>query len=117
MEIEITTEALNWLSTLNTIATKLIIVSDSDYVAQGIQQVVVALVVLYVAISSLQELVWIYCQRHAGVRANEKAGSLVSKAPYTGSLEMRSSDMLRAIRVNLMRSETATEETIERAEM
>lgn len=61
MEIEITTETLNWLSTRNTPASKVIIVSDSDYAAQVTQWVVVALVVLYVAISSLQELVWIYC--------------------------------------------------------
>lgn len=42
----------------------------------------------------IQELAWVYCPGHAGVRRNEMSESLASKAPITETLAKGRTDVL-----------------------
>src|SRR5579871_6545660 len=55
-------------------------------------------------------LVWIYCPGHAGVRGNERADRLASRAPLTGTLVLDRSDILRSLCERMLSDDTVIDE-------
>src|SRR5579871_6638699 len=60
--------------------------------------------------SKLRRLLWIYCPGHAGVRGNERADSLASRAPIMGDITMDKSNVLRSLHDHFLRGVTVLDE-------
>src|SRR5579871_4982563 len=60
--------------------------------------------------SNLGRLLWIYCPGHVGVRGNERADSLASRAPIIGDITMDKSDVLRSLHDHVLRKDTVLDE-------
>jgi ribonuclease HI len=96
MEVEAVTAALKWLSA--TQLNRAIIISDSQSMLRKVQNGWLRHEwKAYIEESALLELVWIYCPGHAGVRGNERADLLASKASVVGTLDMDKEDIVKSI--------------------
>jgi ribonuclease HI len=110
MEVEAVTAAMRWLS--ETLVNRAVIVSDSQSMIRKVQNGWLRHEwKACIETSALQELVWIYCPGHAGVRGNERADVLASKAPVVGTLDMDRGDILKSIMDRLLEEDTALDES------
>ena len=109
MEIEAVTAAMRWLS--GTTSTRAVVVSDSQSMLRKIKNGWLRHEwVELIDSSNLGRLLWIYCPGHAGVRGNERADSLASRAPIIGDITMDKKDVLKSLYDHFLRKDTVLEE-------
>lgn len=84
MEIEAVAAALGWLS--DTSVTRTSILFDHGHLDSCFEGCIMCGFGLSGCqkTSNIQEVAWVYCSGHVGVRGNERAGSLASSHPSQG---------------------------------
>ena len=62
-----------------------------------------------------RKLLWVYCPGHAGVKGNDRADRLASKANLTSGLLLGTSEVLRSLR-HYLRAQSQVHHTVDRLE-
>ena len=100
MVVEAVTRAIRWIaSRRDSRTTQAIILRDSMSLLQKVKSGMgspdrnVSMVDIH-----LQNLLWVYCPGHAGVKGNDRADRLAGKATPTSGLLLGRSEVLRSLR-------------------
>ena len=117
MEVETVTHALRWTaSNGDSHTTHDIILTDSMSLLQKVKSGMgspdrnVSMVDIH-----LRKLHWMYCPGHAGVKGNNRADRLASKATLTSGLLLERFEVLRSLR-HYLRAQSQGHHTIDRLE-